>query len=390
VLEGVAEATILPFFPLLLLERGLPASEIGLLLAAMALAGLVLTPLWGLLADRRLGGEGTLVVAAGVAAVLALVLGFADGPLQFAIAAIAFTACRAPLASLVDSIALDRLDASNRGNFAGLRVWMSVGWAIAVVIWGALLQTGRLSWAPFLYGITVAVVAAYAAVGRAPFTPAPPHEDHSGERAAVLPRLLAFLVSLLFVYAAFAATWNFLALRIEGLGGGAFLVGLAAGLQGAAEVPMMLATPRLTRAIGHALVYVVGCAFFAAVFIAWAVMDDPVWISILRLVAGVGFALTYVGAVVLVDDLVPVRLRATGQGLAKAVSFGLAPIAGTALGGVVYAYLGPSELFLLSGAAAVVGGVVAWIAVPSAHGRVGPVPAAASFEQPGPPVERER
>lgn len=368
-LEGVAEGTILPFFPLLLLDRGLHPSRIGLVLSAMALAGLVSTPLWGLLADRRLGGERTLVAASAAAGLLAILLAQADSTAAFAAAAVVFSAARAPLQSLADSISLDRLPASGRGDYARMRVWMSVGWAVAVVCWGGLLELDRVSLAPYLYAGTVAFVAIWAALALGPRAAHGTREESAGGAAAVLPRLLALLVSLLLVYAAFSATFNFLALRIQGLGGGAFLVGVAASLQAVAEVPVMLATPRLTRAIGHGALYAIGCAFFAAVFLAWALLTDPVVISILKLVAGVGFALTYVGSVVLVDDLVPLRLRATGQGLAKAVSFGLAPVAGTALGGLVYAYLGPRELFLVSAAAAVAGGLVVWIAVPAGHGR---------------------
>jgi PPP family 3-phenylpropionic acid transporter len=369
-LAGVAEATILPFFPLLLLDRGLPASEIGLVLSAMALAGLVATPLWGLAADRRLGGEKTVVAAAGSAALLAVLLARADDTTAFVAAAIFFSAARAPLQPLADAIALDRVRSSERGDYARMRVWMSVGWAVAVVAWGAMLQADRLSLAPYLYAATVAAVAVWAAFAmRRTRVSHRVRESQVGGAASVLPRLLALLVSLLLVYAAFAATFNFLALRIQGLGGGAFLVGVAASLQAVAEVPVMLATPRLTRAIGHAALYALGCAFFAAVFLSWAVLTDPVAISILKLVAGVGFALTYVGSVVLVDDLVPRRLRATGQGFAKAVAFGLAPVAGTAAGGVVYGYLGPRELFLVSAAAALAGGLITWLAVPAGHGR---------------------
>jgi MFS family permease len=364
-LVGVAEATILPFIPLLLLERGLPASEIGLLLAAMALAGLVANPLWGYAGDRWLGTERAFAASALGGAALAVVLAAADGTAAFVVAALALFAWRSPLMSLADAMALDRLVQADGGGYARIRLWMSVGWAVAVVGWGALLQTGSLVLAPVLYAVTLLAVGVCGlSVARPARLRRREHLAEPGEVAAVLPRLLAFLVSLLLVNAGFTATFNFLALRIDGLGGGAFLVGVAASLQAVAEVPAMLATPRLTRFLGHGALYVAGCAFYATVFVAWAVITDPVAIAILKLVAGVGFALTYVGAVVLVDDLVPLRLRATGQGVAKAVVFGLAPIAGAAFGGLVYAYLGPSEFFLTAAAAAVAGGVVAWFAIP--------------------------
>lgn len=135
-LEGVAEATIIPFFPLLLSQRGLDAAEIGLLLAAMALAGFVANPLWGYAADRRLGSECAFVASAGGAAVLALALLFPVGTVGLAVAAVALWSWRAPLASLADAIALDRLAGAARSEYGPLRVWMSGSWAIAAVVWG--------------------------------------------------------------------------------------------------------------------------------------------------------------------------------------------------------------------------------------------------------------
>jgi MFS family permease len=71
---------------------------------------------------------------------------------------------------------------------------------------------------------------------------------------------------------------------------------------------------------------------------------------VLRLVSGVGFGLAYVGSVLMVDDLVPPHLRATGQAAAKAVAFGLAPILGSLGGGLVYGYFGPAPFFLAAAA----------------------------------------
>src|SRR6476620_6628404 len=63
-LVGVAEASILPFLPIVLSDRGLSAAEIGVVLSVAALAGFISTPLWGHAGDGRLGAERTLVVAA--------------------------------------------------------------------------------------------------------------------------------------------------------------------------------------------------------------------------------------------------------------------------------------------------------------------------------------
>jgi PPP family 3-phenylpropionic acid transporter len=112
--------------------------------------------------------------------------------------------------------------------------------------------------------------------------------------------------------------------------------------------------------LGHRVLYVGGAVFLAIAFAAWGFLRDPLPIALVKLVAGVGFALAYVGSVMIVDDLVPPALRGTGQGLARAVCFGLAPILGSLAGGAVYDFAGPRALFVASAVAAVVAGACVW------------------------------
>ncbi len=384
VLLGAAEATILPFFALFLEERGFGAKGIGVVLALVSLAAFAASPLWGWSADRLLGSERTLALAAGGTAVLALLL-FLHGRLVLALVAIALFLLRAPLVALVDALALDWLGASGRGGYGGIRLWMSAGWAVAVVAWGAVLELAGLGVIPALYSAAILVVALWALLGLEPgprTNAARVHAEVSWSKQirSLSPAFVGFLLSLLLLGATFTATFNFLALRIEGLGGGALLVGVAASLQALAEIPAMAWTGRLTRLMTHRGLFVTGCAIHVAVFAAWAVISDPVAITLLKLVIGVGFALTYVGTVVIADDLVPVRLRATGQGLAKAASFGLAPVLGTLGGGVVYDVFGPRAMFFAAAAIAVVAAGIAWISVSEPRRRVVEVEAASSVD----------
>ncbi|HEY2937787.1 MAG TPA: MFS transporter [Gaiellaceae bacterium] len=357
-LVGVAEAALLPFLPIVLHERGLSAAEIGATLAAAALVGFVAAPLWGYVADRHLGPQRALVVGALSAAVASVPLPFVSGFVALTGVVVAVTAARSSIASLADAIALEQLSGTTRSDYGRVRLWMSIGWAIAACIWGLVLQTGTLHLLPVLYaGGLIGVAAAARGIGGVRVI----HERAPrGARRAMVRGLATFLVSLLLLYAAFSATFSFVAVRIAELGGGLFVIGVAAALQAVAEVPVMRATPRLSRAVGHRALYVAGAFFVALACIAWALIDDRLVIALVKLIAGVGFALVYIGSVLIVDDLAPPSLRGTGQGFAKAVSFGLAPIVGTLAGGAIYGYVGPRALFLVSAAAAICAGASVW------------------------------
>src|SRR5262249_46616682 len=140
------------------------------------------------------------------------------------------------------------------------------------------------------------------------------------------------------------------------------------------EVPTMAYMHLLVTRFGIRRLYAAGCAIYFAVFLSWAFITSPLWVALLRLVAGVGFGFIVVGAVVIADELVPTRLRATGQALVKTTMFGLAPIAGTLGGGLVYESLGPTTLFVASALVVAAAGVVGLTAV----ARLQPAPASAA------------
>jgi PPP family 3-phenylpropionic acid transporter len=350
-LVGVAEAAILPFLPIVLQDRGLSAAEIGLVLSVAALAGFVSTPLWGHAGDGPLGAEHALVLASVAAAIAVVPLTFVHSFLALTVVVVLITAARSAMASLTDAIALEHLG-DDRAQYGRVRLWLSVGWAISACVWGIVLETGSLGWLPWIYAGCVLVVAFAAHWVGGTRTAREP--TSVGARRAMLVALAPFLFSLLLLFAAFNATFSFISIRIRDLGGGLFVVGASTALQAIAEAPVMRITPRLNRVLGHRALYVIGSLFFIVAFVAWAFLDSPLAIALVKLVAGVGFALVYVGSVLLVDDLVPPGLRGTGQGLAKAVTFGLSPILGSLAGGAIYDYAGPRALFLACAGAALV------------------------------------
>ena len=379
VLVGAADATLLPFIPLYLFERGFSAAAIGFVLAAAALASFVAGPTWAYLADHRLGLENTVVVAGSIGAAVALLLATAHTTIAVAAITVVLWVARAPVISLLDAIALQRLRTASRVGYARIRLRMSAGWALAVVLSGGLFQVAGLRLIPFVYapmallaGLWVWRIRTRPAAGqRAELAPNPPRV----RRLNPMPMaLIGFLVSALLLGSAFAATSNFVTLRINLLGGGALLVGAAAAFQALTEIPTMAYTHVLLRYLSHRMLYVAGAAVYLLVFLAWAFVSDALATALLKLVLGVGFALTYVGAVLIADDVAPLHLRATAQALVKAVSGGLAPVIGALGGGIIFGAFGSGAMFTAAAAVAAGAGVMAMIVLPERSPRQVPRP----------------
>lgn len=365
VLVGVADGTLLPFLPLYLLERGMGAPAIGAVLAASALASLVSGLGWAYLADRGTAPERLVVAATAGAAATALLLPLATGTAAVAIVVVLLTIARSPL-TLLDPIVLRKLRTASRTGYARIRLRMSAGWTVSALASGALYQAGGLRLFPYIYAPLSIVVGLWVWRTVEPEGAAASDGARATVRAVGVPlAMIGFLLSCFVLGVSLAATQNFLILQISDLGGGALIVGAAAAFQSTTEIPTMGYTHVLARRLTYRALFAIGCAIYLVIFVAWAFVSSALVAAVLKLAVGVAFALTYVAAVVIVNELTPARLRATGQALMKSVLFGVAPIAGALGGGVVFGALGARVMFLAATVLVAAAGVIAVVALPS-------------------------
>jgi len=379
VLVGIADGSLLTFIPLLLFERGLTAAQIGVVLAAAAGVSLVAGLVWGYLVDRGLRAERMLVFGSACAVIVALMLALTGGGVALALVVVALYVARSPL-MLLDPIALRRLRTARRTDYARIRLRMSAGWAGSVVLSGGAFQALSLRLLPFVYAPLAAIVGLWVWRFIKPVEVTPVAGDaiaHPAPMNARLPlAMVSFLLSLFLLGAALSATQNFLTVQIDILGGGAFLIGAASAFQALTEIPTMGYTHVLSRFASQKVLFAIGCAIYVVIFIAWAFTTNALVAALLKLVVGVAFALTYVAAVVITEELSPPHMRATSQALMKSVTFGLAPIFGALAGGFLYSAAGPRAMFLTSTALMLVAGVVVLIAVPTRRNAAAALPSA--------------
>jgi MFS transporter, PPP family, 3-phenylpropionic acid transporter len=367
VTTGFAIAAFFPFLALYLRDfHGLDESRIGLVLACTAAARMIANPVWGHMADTRIGRLTALQLGlAGSAAAAFLLNGAAAVP---AVAALMVVQAAFMVASWpnIDAIALEHLGDERMSDYGRLRGWTSTTYAIGCLLFGAVLQSAGIRWAMPIYGLSALVILAWSTTVRRDR----PHftSDHGrlGALGAVFreaPRYWGFLVAALFVWTGFNAAWNFIGPRIEDQGGGPLLIGLGTAIGGLFEVPMMRSSSRLQRRFGLRLVYVAGCATYGVTFLLWGSVSSPTVLSLLAVFEGIGFSLLFTTAVVVVGRLLPSSLYSTGNAVGQMVAFGIGPILGAGLGGIVYQRLGAPTLYLGACTLAFAAAVIAWFAL---------------------------
>ncbi|HEY5573219.1 MAG TPA: MFS transporter, partial [Anaerolineales bacterium] len=87
---------------------------------------------------------------------------------------------------------------------------------------------------------------------------------------------------------------------------------------------------------------------FLAYALRWlllSLISTPLWALLTQLLHGLSFAAFLVGGVTYIYELAPEGLNTTAQSIFNSVSFGLASIAGSLLGGYFYDSLGMPPMF---------------------------------------------
>ena len=366
VLFGVVVGAFFPFVALFLSDKGLSAGDIGVVLALMAVARIIVNPVWGHLADTSLGRRRALRIGCFGAAVAAVTLLATDHLIWIAITGAAFAAFQAATGPNIDAIVLTHLGDERMHDYGRIRAWESLSYAAACLGLGLLLQEFGVHWSMVVFAgasLSVAVWAGFVPRDR-------PRRSHGGGRLGTVgalfreaPRFWIFLIALVLLWTGFNAAWNFIALRIESGGGGPLLVGIGTALGGLVEVPTMRLSSPLSKRIGLRGAFLLGSTFYATGFLLWGLIDNPRIVSFLTVFEGLGFALLFTTTVVAIGRMVPPTLYSTGQSVSMMVGFGLGPIIGAGIGGFVYDSFGPVVLYSAASVLALSGGVVAWVAL---------------------------
>ena len=354
---GVGVGSLLPFLVLYLTWRGLSPTEAGLVVGLMSAVGVAAVPAWGLLADRVLGVVRALrlsLLLAGAAGV-ALLLAGRSVPL-IALAAAALAAVRAPGEALADTLTVVLLrDAATR-FYGHVRLWSSIGFAVAVAVWGFVLSRTSLALVLVAYptAMLVGAGAASALRVRTP-TPRTSATTTAGAGSVDLRRALGgpfgwVLAGALVLGIGMGASITVLPLRMTDVGGGVGMVGAASVVGAVGEVPLMMISHRLHGRLGARSVLLLGGGLFGIAVLLCGVVGVAAGIVAACAVRGAGYALVYVGFVITVGMLLPPGLQARGQALLQTTLAGIAPIAGASLGGYAFSHTSAWLLFGVCGA----------------------------------------
>jgi MFS family permease len=248
---------------------------------------------------------------------------------------------RAPSSPLADALALEYLEREGRRQAYGqLRLWGSIGFAITSLATGALVLGADLVWLVYLYAASVfalALVSLTLPEGRAERRP-----TLAAGRDALRehPRLFVFLVGMTLVGMTLGIVNSYQIVYLDDIRAPGWVSGLVFAATGIIEAGLMQLGGPLIRRWGLRAVFLAGVALMVPRWVLYVFIEDPLWVVPTQLLHSIGMLSLLVAGVLLVDQQLGGRWRATSQTLYQAALQGVGSAFGLVIAGVLYEWSG--------------------------------------------------
>lgn len=312
-LSYVGIASLYPYLSIFFQEHGRSDTQIGFIFAVASIGGVVAQPVLGLLADRASDYRRILALSVGLSPLIALGYFFAPTYWLLLVTALALSVVQSIATPLSDAVTAE-LGEAHRFTFGQVRLWGSLGFALATALGGYLYS--RVGYgAGFLAFPAVSTLI----VACLPFLP---------KRRAVLARgasirqnvralrsnraLLTFITLAFFVAVASAVNGQLFPLYYAAMHYDLQYLGLVFMIAAVIEIPLFRLSGSLLRQVGPGTLIVISAFTYTA---KWGILalGPPLWVVFaVQLLDGIAYTFITVGAVELIQMIGTAGLKSTG------------------------------------------------------------------------------
>lgn len=349
-----------PYWSLYLGARGYTPAEIGLVLSIPALTKMLVPVVWGRFAAQQ-NRLLTLIRAASWFSLPGFMLMLWPWSLPgLVIVMFGYTFFQNGIMPLFDTLTLEHLHSDSHG-YARIRLWGSIGFILAVLGVGELLQ-GPFSVEGLPYLIVMFLGGVWVMSLSLPDGVGSPAHEASPPLAHILKRgdVLALFLGCLLLQFSHGPYYVFFSVYLDSHGYTKREIGGLWSLGVLAEIILFLFIPALLRRFTLRAVFVSSLVLGGLRWglLGWAV-ESPLLMVLIQGLHAASFGSAHIAAVHLVQHHFKGIHHGTGQALYGSVSFGLGGMLGSLMAGYLWVPLGPHGVYILAGVASLAGAVVA-------------------------------
>lgn len=351
----------IPYWSLYLKANGFNPAQIGQLSALLVGTKIIAPNLWGWIADRSHQGLHIIRWTSFSAAVLFSWFLTAHNYLEFVVLTVFFSFFwNAPL-PLYEAITLAHLQADSH-RYSRIRLWGSVGFILAVMGVGRLLDSRPITWLPVI--VTGLLASNWLTALITPKVRAISHESKPIQIARIIkkPEVIAFLLVCVLIQVAHAPYYVFYSIYLKDHLYSSTTTGLFWSLGVIAEIVLFLLMRDLLMRHTLRVILLSSLAFAAIRWLLIGTFVDIFWVLLFaQLLHAASFGGVHIAAIHFVQCFFDRQHQSKGQALYHSLSFGLGGMLGSLLSGHYWEILGSNVIYSAAAISCVIAFIIAYI-----------------------------
>lgn len=337
-----------PYWSLYLKSVAFSAVEIGILLSLFQISRIFSPSFWGWLADRtnRRVLWIKLTALLGLLGYIGVFFGTSFIWLFFVMAALSiFTSSTLPLA---EAVTMAHIEPANQ-PYGRIRVWGSIGFIVAVLGLGVLLDYAPI--ASLLWCLLLIQASLFLLSFKIPEPHVPSHHtDHLPVMNIVMrPEVMALLIGSFLMVSAHSVYYSFYSIFLEARGYSKTMIGVLWAIGVICEIMIFMVMPKLTARFRLKEILVISLILAVLRFVMIGAGTGSIMVLILaQTLHAATFGSFHAACVAIVHEYFRGRHQAKGQAIYSSVSYGLGGTLGGISGGYALQYLGGETTFMLT------------------------------------------
>ncbi|EUJ09866.1 arabinose efflux permease family protein [Methylophilaceae bacterium 11] len=347
-----------PYWGLYLQSEQFSAADIGILMSLFQISRIFAPNFWGWLADHTKQRVVWIKLTASLGLIGFIAVFWAHGfwALFFVMAALSlFTSSTLPLS---ESLVLAHLATTN-GHYSRIRMWGSLGFIVAAVILGFLIDAfGIQSLLWFLLSVQVVL---YLLTFKLPEAVVAPHSHDQFSMWQIIkqPAVIALLVGCSLMVTAHGVLYNFYSIYLAEHGYSKTMIGFLWAIGVICEIVVFMLMPKIMGRFTLKTILLISLALAVIRFSMIGLTPDHVYLLLLaQCLHAFTFGSFHAASVEVITQFFNGRHQAKGQAIYNSVAYGVGGAVGGLAGGFALQYLGGQYTFTLAAAFPLLGFVV--------------------------------
>lgn len=362
-----------PYWGLYLQAEQFSAADIGILMSLFQISRIFAPNLWGWLADHTKRRVIWIKLTAFLGLLGFMAVFWAHGFFWFFFVMASLSLFTSSTLPLSESLTLAHLATTN-GHYSRIRMWGSLGFIVAAVILGFLIDLYGVK--SLLWFLLIVQIILFALTFKLPEATIAPHaHDHfSIWQIIKQPVVIALLLGCSLMVTAHGVLYNFYSIYLAEHGYSKGMIGLLWSLGVICEIVIFMLMPKIMARFSLKTILLTSLALAVLRFgMIGVAVDSLVFLLIAQSLHAATFGSFHAASIEVITQFFNGRHQAKGQAIYNSVAYGVGGSAGGLAGGYALQFLGGQTTFLMAAAFPLLGFIVVafGLKLTQTHGRAG-------------------